>query len=428
MRMRPLLLLTVLALSSSSLFGQTTFVWNGGTSGIGTSWNSGANWVGGSVPTTGANLLFDNSNNAGTIASPLSVSATRTVGLITFDQVNNKLPATLQIDTNGSGGSVARTLTINTGISILNHVGTVQFNATNFGVLTIALGGSNVTFDPQSTSTLTLNPVITGANNGITKSGTGTLILGGNNTYSGSTAVNSGTLRLGASGAINSSPTITVANGATYDVSPVTGGYTLGSASAQTIRGSGAVTGATTVSANGTVFADTIGLTAAPLTTGNLLFNNGGNFRVQVGNGATASDLTTVGAGRVAATGAGVGTLFGRSAGTGLIDIQLEKDGSIQDLTSYTRRIAAYGTLSNLSNGTYTASDSVFSMSGVGFGISNDWQVIVGSGGSFVDITFTPVPEPGTVFALGAAVLGAGAFVRRRFGKKVVAADVTAAA
>lgn len=30
-------------------------------------------------------------------------------------------------------------------------------------------------------------------------------------------------------------------------------------------------------------------------------------------------------------------------------------------------------------------------------------------------ISFTPVPEPGTVFGLGAAVLGLGAFVRRRF-------------
>lgn len=31
---------------------------------------------------------------------------------------------------------------------------------------------------------------------------------------------------------------------------------------------------------------------------------------------------------------------------------------------------------------------------------------------------FTPVPEPGTIFAIGAAVLGGGAFVRRKLGKK----------
>ena len=86
---------------------------------------------------------------------------------------------------------------------------------------------------------------------GVTKNGTGTWTLSGTNTYSGSTAINAGTLKLGAIGAISNSPTIAVASGAIYNVAAISG-YTI--QPKQTLSGNGAVTGSVTV-ANGGILA-----------------------------------------------------------------------------------------------------------------------------------------------------------------------------
>jgi large repetitive protein len=79
----------------------------------------------------------------------------------------------------------------------------------------------------------------------LVKTGSAKLTLNVANGYNGSTTINNGTLALGASGSISASPTITVASGATFDVSAVTGGYTL--AAAQTLQGNGTVVGPATI-------------------------------------------------------------------------------------------------------------------------------------------------------------------------------------
>jgi autotransporter-associated beta strand protein len=53
----------------------------------------------------------------------------------------------------------------------------------------------------------------------LVKTGTGTLTLSGSNAYSGATTINAGTLALGAGGSIAASNGVTVAAGATFDVS-----------------------------------------------------------------------------------------------------------------------------------------------------------------------------------------------------------------
>lgn len=104
----------------------------------------------------------------------------------------------------------------------------------------------------RNATTFTLAGVISGPggiNLGNFGSGTagGTLVLNNNNTYTGDTLINRGTLRLGAAGGVGGSTNIAVASGATFDVSGVA--FTLGSG--QTLRGSGTVTG--NVTANGTI-------------------------------------------------------------------------------------------------------------------------------------------------------------------------------
>jgi fibronectin-binding autotransporter adhesin len=104
----------------------------------------------------------------------------------------------------------------------------------------IDLGGLERTFDVTGTLQIggTGAPVEI-ANGNLTKTGPGSLTLAGDNTYFGETKINTGTLVL--TGALSGTTQINVAAGATFDVSGVTGGYTLNFG--QTLMGDGTVVG-----------------------------------------------------------------------------------------------------------------------------------------------------------------------------------------
>ncbi|MDQ8206289.1 autotransporter-associated beta strand repeat-containing protein [Coraliomargarita sp. SDUM461003] len=83
----------------------------------------------------------------------------------------------------------------------------------------------------------------------LVKTGTGTLNIEGSNTFTGATMINEGTVALVTAGTNNiaNSSGITVADGATFDVSGVVGGFTL--AAGQTLGGDGTITGDLTFAA-----------------------------------------------------------------------------------------------------------------------------------------------------------------------------------
>jgi fibronectin-binding autotransporter adhesin len=121
-------------------------------------------------------------------------------------------------------------LTISTGASL---AGDLTLNTTQ--------NGTNAVGD------VFLDGVFSGVG-GLVKTGTGTsgrVVLGGANTYTGNTTISTGTLRLGAAGSIANSGTISIASGAFFDTSAVSGGYSL--AAAQWLAGSGTVLGTVTV-------------------------------------------------------------------------------------------------------------------------------------------------------------------------------------
>lgn len=93
-------------------------------------------------------------------------------------------------------------------------------------------------FTNDPSTTLVIDSTITGPGN-LLKAGTGTTTLGGANNYTGNTYVNVGTLSIASGGNIPS-PLISVAAGATFDVSQVTP-LTLNSG--QTLAGAGTVNG-----------------------------------------------------------------------------------------------------------------------------------------------------------------------------------------
>jgi len=158
-------------------------------------------------------------------------------------------------------------ITVNTGSSLTDGLTTPYM--TNDGQWNVQgassvddLNGSgqvdmeaNLTVAPLAADALTGATNITGTNGSaeliVDGSNGGSLTLDGANTYAGTTDIrNDGYLALGASGAI-SSPTITVEGGSTFDVSQVSGGFTLGASAAQELDGNGTVNGNLTVGPDG---------------------------------------------------------------------------------------------------------------------------------------------------------------------------------
>ncbi|WP_416548305.1 YDG domain-containing protein [Limnohabitans sp. DCL3] len=230
---------------------------------------------------------------------------------------------------------VAETLTLNGG-SLISSTGTSALS----GAVTL---GSASTVDVGGTQ-LTLSGVISGPSKALTKTGSGTLILSGGNTYSGGTTISAGTVQVGSgasagslgSGAVannsslvfNSSSAIAVAGAISG-----TGTLTQSGTGTTSLAGTNTYSGATTISA-GTLQIGNAGttgtLSAASTITNNgtLSFNRTDAVTLaldldftgvvkQAGTGALTLSGVLSGTGSVTAAGTGVLTLTGNNSYTG---------------------------------------------------------------------------------------------------------------
>ena len=77
--------------------------------------------------------------------------------------------------------------------------------------------------------------VVNSNGGGVTKTGLGTLLLSGTDTYIGNTTINGGTLALSGPASIANTPVITLAGGSTLDVSGLSSPFVLGGS--QTLQG-----------------------------------------------------------------------------------------------------------------------------------------------------------------------------------------------
>jgi autotransporter-associated beta strand protein len=179
---------------------------------------------------TGTNTLAHLINDSGGVTSLTKSGAGKWIlsGANTYSGVTTISGGTLSVSSDANLGTVpaspANTVVLNGGT--LSASASFTLNA-NRG---IALGTTG-TLDAAGGQTLTYGGIVannTGTTNGsLVKTGAGTLVLSGANTYSGNTRINSGTLALSGSGSIVSSPNLAIAGGAALDVSGVSGGYAL---------------------------------------------------------------------------------------------------------------------------------------------------------------------------------------------------------
>ncbi|TAL04862.1 MAG: glycosyl hydrolase family protein [Verrucomicrobia bacterium] len=227
--------------------------------------------------------------------------------------------STLQLDGSGGNISLSQALSLagrNVSVPAIQNLAGSNMLA---GGVTITVGGSDYRFQSDA-GTLALGGTITssasgtrtltfqGAGNhlvagqiqngsatvGLIRTNSGTLMLAGNNTFSGPTLIAGGKLTLSGTASMANSSSITVNSGATFDVSQLTGTFTL--AANQTLGGVGAVIGNVNTTSTAKI---SPGLSAGTLTFSNNLTLGGGvtNFfelTTNVTVGAGVNDLIAV--------------------------------------------------------------------------------------------------------------------------------------
>ncbi len=202
----------LLALSAAAIFSAAvhaaTYDFTGALNGA---WNNEANWVGGVTPTFNneADLKFGVNIDMARDRSFLG-SNNRTVRSLEFG--NTSTPVEINLGSSGTNTDTPRVLTFdadsgNATIKVNSNVSAdVTIGILAVGSITLA---DNLAVTNESTSaTLIINRVIseTGGAKGLIKDGVGILQIGGTNTFTGTTTVNGGVLRINADARLGSAP------------------------------------------------------------------------------------------------------------------------------------------------------------------------------------------------------------------------------
>jgi fibronectin-binding autotransporter adhesin len=289
---RALIAVGLAGVSATALQGQTT--WDGG--GANSNWSTAANWNANIAPGNPSNSVL---HFGGTLRLTPNVDSNWTVNGLAFDTGAGAFViggSTLTIGSSGVSNDGGSLQTINNTI-IMNAA--EAFQTTSTGNLTlggnVTNGGFLVTANATSGTVVTLSGTLSGSG-GVAKNGAGTLLLSGNNSYTGTTTINAGTVKIGATGSGGNGPLGTTGSGTVVNFGGALdlNGFTLTNAEPLSISGSGVnSTGAlTNSSATAATFS---GVTTLA---GNTTIGGTGNITLSAGltDGGSARTLTKTGA------------------------------------------------------------------------------------------------------------------------------------
>jgi fibronectin-binding autotransporter adhesin len=285
-----------ITLATNNTYSGTTTI-NGGTVQIGNGGTAGSLGTGPVV--NNSNLTFNRSdavsvanNISGTgVVQQSGTGVTTLTGTNTYSGGTSITSGTIQVAANEKLGDVAGALTFSGG--------TLNTTATFSTARGTTLNGTGGTFNVDPTTTLTHSGVI-GGTGALGKSGQGTLVLSGNNTFTGGVVINDGIVQVGVAGALNT----TTPNAVTF-------GANASGAKLQINAIDTAIGDLNTNASPGSPIVENGGATAATLTINT------------AGNDTYAGTLQNGGAGALAVTKTGTGklTLTGTNTYTGTTTI-----------------------------------------------------------------------------------------------------------
>ncbi len=338
--------------------------------------SAGTSYVGGGTPLTTWDVTWTNSTYASTtfllntnlnVGTLNDLDATQALTLTNNGATNTTL--TLYGGTDAVSGSSAGDLiyvAANGRLTIQNGTRTLNLNLATSGNFNTGAGAS-----------LTIGSVISGVA-GITKTGTGTTVLTGANTYTGTTTVAAGVLNIQNAAALgNTTAGTTVNAGAALQIQgslaigaealTLNGSGIAGDGALRVINGSSSWLGPVTLGSASTIAVDSGSLALS----GTL--NNGGFAVTYAGAGNITASGVISGAGGLTKNGTGTLTLNAANTFTGAVAINggivaVRNAGALGTTANTSSTIVANGAALQISNNLTTTNAGTLVLNGTGGG------------------------------------------------------------
>jgi fibronectin-binding autotransporter adhesin len=361
-------------------------------SGTATQTLSGANTYTGTTTVSAGTLsastivVAGGSSNLGNATSAVVLGDGTNVGTLSYTGAADTYTRGFNVTAGSGGGGLTNTtgnlLQMSTGGTVVGSGATMTFQATSTGGITV-----------------NSDSVISGSGGkvAVNSSGAGVVTFSGANTYTGTTTVSAGTLKV----------TNTTGSGTG------SGGVTVQSTG--TLGGTGIVSGAVTVNAGGSVAP---GGSPGTLTVGSTDFAPGSTLSIHIA-GLTDSDADR----SQLHSAAGALTFSGTS--TDPFVISVIRDPSFQNLTTATYTIADFGSIGStgldapnsirvIQTGAsdFATNGNFIRLQMSGFSAGDSFSL--SRSGNTLQLSFTPVPEPIFVTCIFAAGLGGAGWLKRR--------------